>query len=109
MVFHAAARSVLDGHAAQIFDGAHFTALLNHTYHAWLSQPLRFRPWVYPPTYLLLVLPFGLFGFLASFVLFQLLTAGALAAALLIDDGGDPSWNGFVAVAALVSPAASVN
>src|SRR5580658_5163872 len=57
MVFHAAARAYLEGHLPLIFNGDWLTARLNASYSAWLSSPLPFHPWLYPPTYLLLVLP----------------------------------------------------
>ncbi len=82
MVFHAAARATLDGHIAGIFDGDKFTAFLNAQYKNWLTSPLPFRPWVYPPGFLLLVLPFGAMGFFTAYLLFQFITAGALVGAL---------------------------
>lgn len=65
MVFCGAIRSVLDGNASLIFDGDRFTGFLNTAFAGWLSKPLEFRPWAYPPSFLLLLLPFAPLGFLA--------------------------------------------
>src|ERR1700753_2816348 len=58
-VYHGAVQSYFDGDFATIFDGDRFTAFLNERYGWWFSAPLPFRPWVYPPSYLLLLIPFG--------------------------------------------------
>ena len=108
MVFHAAARNYLDGHLATIFDGDRLTAFINEAYRSWLPMELRYRPWVYPPSYLLLLAPFGLLGFLASYAAFQVATATALVAALVVGAKRRPSaW--IIAAAALLSPAAVDN
>jgi hypothetical protein len=54
MVFYGAIRSVLDGNAPLIFDGDRFTDFLNTNFAGWLSKPLEFRPWAYPPSFLLI-------------------------------------------------------
>jgi hypothetical protein len=54
MVFYSAIRSVLDGNAPLIFDGDRFTDFLNTNFAGWLSKPLEFRPWAYPPSFLLI-------------------------------------------------------
>ncbi|MCP1756871.1 glycosyltransferase family 87 protein [Bradyrhizobium elkanii] len=82
MVFYGAIRSVLDGHASLIFDAERFTDFLNTAFADWLSKPLDLRPWAYPPSFLLLLLPFPPLGFFGSYVAFQLATAGLLAVAL---------------------------
>src|SRR5690348_5962495 len=63
MVFFSAARAYLAGNLPLIFDGHRFTAHQNETFAYWLSAPLPFHPWLYPPHYLLLVLPFCLLPF----------------------------------------------
>ncbi len=90
MVFHAAATSYLSGHEGIIYDGGRLTDLINHNYSAWLGTTLPFRPWVYPPTYLLLIAPFGFLSFLGSFVAFQILTAMALVAAIVVGAPAGP-------------------
>ena len=107
-VYHGAVRSYFDGKLARIFDGDQFTAYLNDQYGGWFSEPLPFRPWVYPPSYLLLLLPFGSLGLVASLVAFQLITGAALVAAVSIGARGDP-WAKAIGLGALVCPAASIN
>ena len=82
MVFYGAIRSVLDGNASLIFDGDRFTDFLNTTFADWLSKPLAFRPWAYPPSFLLMLLPFAPLGFFGSYAAFQVVTAALLALAL---------------------------
>jgi alpha-1,2-mannosyltransferase len=82
MVFYGAIRSVLDGNAPLIFDGDRFTDFINTAFAGWLSAPLEFRPWAYPPSFLLMLLPFAPLGFFGSYVAFQIVTAAALAVAL---------------------------
>jgi hypothetical protein len=109
MVYHGAARAYFDGHGAMLYDGDRFTALLNHTYRGWLSAPLPFRPWVYPPSYLLLMAPFGLLSFLASFTAFQILTSAALVAALVVGAAPQDRKAWMIAGASILSPAAAFN
>lgn len=108
MVFYSGARHFFDGNLAQLFDGERFTAALNAGFSGWLSTPTPFRPWVYPPSYLLAMLPFGALPFLASYIVFQVLSAALLAAALWC--GGErPKARGLVLAAALCGPAAAIN
>jgi multidrug transporter EmrE-like cation transporter len=71
MVFYTAARAYLDGNLALIFNGEWLTAALNHRFADWMAIPLHLQPWVYPPSFLLLFLPFGVLPAEASFALFQ--------------------------------------
>lgn len=87
MVFYTAARAYLDGDPRLIFDGAQFTAALNHRFATWLSFPLNLHPWVYPPTFLLLFIPFGMLPATLSFILFLLTGLFALLAASWIYGG----------------------
>jgi hypothetical protein len=108
MVFYGAVKAALSGHVALIFDGDRFTAYLNSAFAHHLSQPMPFRPWVYPPSFLLLLAPFSGLGFLGSYAAFQLATAALLVWALRV--GTDrPRAAGFLALAVLISPASAVN
>jgi hypothetical protein len=82
MVFYGAIRSVLDGHSALIYDGTRFTDFLNATFAGLLSRPLEFRPWTYPPDFLVALLPFAPLGFIGSYIAFQIVTGGLLVVAL---------------------------
>ena len=57
MVFYGAVRSALAGHLQLLMNGDDFTAYLNRAFADWLSSPLEFRPWFYPPSCLILLLP----------------------------------------------------
>ncbi|MBV9828222.1 MAG: DUF2029 domain-containing protein [Alphaproteobacteria bacterium] len=59
MVFYTAARAYYDHDLPLIFDGQALTAALNERFADWLGFTLNMHPWVYPPTFLLLFLPFG--------------------------------------------------
>jgi alpha-1,2-mannosyltransferase len=108
MVFHSGARRFFSGQMAGLYDGDAFTAQLNRTFADWLSAPLPFRPFVYPPSYLLLILPFGALPFLSSYIAFQAVTAVLLGVALWF--GADrPGWRGLVIGGALLGPAAAIN
>lgn len=108
MVFCGAIRSVLDGNASLIFDGDRFTGFLNTAFAGWLSKPLEFRPWAYPPSFLLLLLPFAPLGFFGSYAAFQAASAGLMAAALRLNAAGSAS-SGILLAMALLCPASAVN
>ena len=107
-VFYSGIRAFFSGHLNLIFDGDRFTVYLNSIFSWWFNKPIPFRPWVYPPTYLLMLLPFGALPFVASYLAFQLVSAGLLASALCFRSGAScPRTKlGWVALA---SPAASFN
>ena len=108
MVFYGAIRSALDHNLSLLMNGDDFTAYLNRSMADRLSVPLAFRPWFYPPSFLILLLPFAPLGFAASYVAFQLSTAGLLAAAL-IRDACNSATARYVAAGVLLSPAATLN
>ncbi|HWE45582.1 MAG TPA: glycosyltransferase family 87 protein [Caulobacteraceae bacterium] len=68
--FWAGAKSALS-HPAQIYDFQHNTAL-----QGWPLGPGRLRPYVYPPTALLIFAPFALPGYWTGFALWIALTGG---------------------------------
>jgi alpha-1,2-mannosyltransferase len=70
MVFYTAARSCIEGNLALIFDGDAFTAKINGQFGDWLFRPLDLHPWVYPPLYLLVVVPLGFVPFGVAYGLF---------------------------------------
>lgn len=98
MVFHTAVSVAWQGDLTTLYDPDRFTALLNRIFHASLKANLEFRPWIYPPTFLLLLIPFGLFVFVTSYALFQFATGAAMLGSL--------RQAGF---AALLCPAASIS
>jgi hypothetical protein len=108
MVFYGAIRSALDGHLSLITNGDAFTTELNRSFAHWLSVPLEYRPWFYPPSFLILLLPFTPLTFVASYLSFQAASAGFLAWALG-NRADQPDLARYVVVAVLISPAASLN
>jgi len=108
MVFVGAVQWFLHGQISALYDGNRFTAYLNAAFAPFLSQPMSFRPFVYPPSFLLLVLPFGALPFVVSWLSFEAATAALLAASLWF--GGDrPDRRLFVLCGALLGPAAAIN
>ncbi len=82
MVFHTAARAYLDGNLPLLFDGDAFTARLNANFGAWFVRPLDLHPWMYPPLFLLLMIPIGIVPFPVAYVVFLSVTFVALICAL---------------------------
>jgi hypothetical protein len=82
MVFYTAARACVEGNLPLIFDGDAFTAYINEQFGSWLASPLNLHPWVYPPLFLLMVLPLGLFPFIVSYGLWMAVTFLSLNGAL---------------------------
>jgi hypothetical protein len=93
MVFYTAARAYFDGNLPLIFDGDALTAALNQRFLTWLASPLNLHPWVYPPTFLLLFVPFGMLAPATSLAVFLVTGFIALLAAAFFYVGrGQPRW-----------------
>jgi hypothetical protein len=108
MVFYSAIRSALDHNLSLIMNGDDFTAYLNQSMAGWLTAPLAFRPWFYPPSFLIFLLPFAPLGFAASYFAFQFFSGGLLTIAL--GKGADNRVSArYVAIGVLLSPAATSN
>ncbi len=108
MPLYGAIRLALTHQFSLTLDGAGFTSYLNTTFADWLSTPLFYRPWVYPPSFLVFLLPFGALGFVASYIAFQVTSAALLAGVLLYR--AERRWAApLIAVGALACPAASIN
>jgi len=108
MVFYTAARAYFDGNLPLIFDGERLTAALNQRFAAWLAFTLNLHPWVYPPTFLLLFLPFGMLPPVASLAVFLLTGFVVLLVVASIYVGrGQPRW--IVVFSLLLCPAVPFN
>jgi alpha-1,2-mannosyltransferase len=107
VIFLAAARAFFTGELGHIYDQAWITQATNSQFAHWLSQPLPFPLFPYPPLFLLLVLPFAQMPVALSLLLSQLAQFGALAWALrkLAPGNSFP----ILLAAAFLSPAASTN
>lgn len=99
LVFHAAARAFLEGKLALVYDIDAFTRFQAATYPDHLPIGTVFRPFFYPPIFLLMLLPLGLLTVGKAFTVFMTVTA-ALATALA---GRRDPW-GWLAI--VTSPAA---
>jgi hypothetical protein len=105
MVFDTIARAYWRGDAALMLDDLRLMPVVNAD-HPILAQPLTMHHWVYPPTTLLLALPFGLLPWLLSYGAFIGLSFLAMAVALR---PWLPNWQHFVVVLAgvVLCPAAA--
>lgn len=100
IVYHAAGRALLEGKPGAIYDLAAFSDYLNLNYTDYFKRQLvDFRPFMYPPPWLLLILPFALPGVAAGYGLFMATTA--VFATVLVGRAHFWIW-----MAALTSPAA---
>ena len=107
VIFLAAARAFFTGDLAHIYSQAWITTATNSQFAHWLSQPLPFPLFPYPPLYLLLVVPFASLPVAWSLLLSQLGQFALLAWALrrLAPD----SAQHLLILGAFLSPAASIN
>ena len=101
MVFHAAGRAVLAGKADIVYDTAALTHLQNTLYADRLPFELGFRPFLYPPLWLLAVLPFGWLPLSAAAATFL---ASSIAAASASMRASGLGWPAIAAI--LTGPAA---
>lgn len=100
IVYHAAGRALLEGNAGAIYSLAAFSDYLNLHYADYFNRKLvNFRPFMYPPPWLLLIMPLALLGVATGYGVFMAIT-GTLAAVLV---GRANFW---IWMAALTSPAA---
>jgi alpha-1,2-mannosyltransferase len=107
VIFQAAARAFFTGDLAHIYNQAWITSATNSQFADWLSEPLPFPLFPYPPVFLLLVLPFAKFPAGLSLLLSQLVQFAALAWALR-KLAPDKSWLLFL-IGVLLAPAAANN
>jgi hypothetical protein len=100
LVFHAAVRAFLEGKLAVVYNIDAFTQFQNAIYPDRFPWTVYFRPFFYPPTWLLMLLPFGLLAVGPAYAAFMIATAAAATAL-----EGRRDWWGWLAVA--TSPAAA--
>jgi hypothetical protein len=100
IVYHAAGSAILEGKAGAIYGLAAFSDYLNLNYADYFNRKLvDFRPFMYPPPWLLLIMPLALLGVATGYGVFMAAT-GMLATVLV---GRANFW---IWMAALTSPAA---
>ncbi len=99
IVFHAASRAFLEGKLAVIYSLPAFSDFENLSYPEYFKQPVDFRPFMYPPPWLLLTIPLAWLSVVTGYSLFM----AATAAFATIMAGRRNFW---IWMAALTSPAA---
>ncbi|MFI4999535.1 MAG: glycosyltransferase family 87 protein [Reyranellales bacterium] len=99
LVFHAAVRAFFEGKLALVYDIDAFTGFQNALYVDRFPKPIHFRPFFYPPIWLLMLLPLGWLAVAKAYGVFMAATA---AAATLVE--GRRDWWGWLAI--VTSPAA---
>ena len=107
MVFYTAARMPLEHTLSIVYDGAKLTALLNARFAHDLAHPPILHPFLYPPHYLLVLVPFGLLSPLASGIPFLVASFAALVLALSLTSETNEEWL-ILALAAILCPAAAI-
>jgi alpha-1,2-mannosyltransferase len=101
VIFLAAARAFFTGDLAHVYDQLWITQATNSQFAHWLSAPLPFPLFPYPPVFLLLVLPFAGLPVALSLLASQLAQFAALAWAL--------RRHAFLLIGTLLAPAAAAN
>ena len=109
MVYWLAARAAMAGNFALLADPVAFTNQINTHFQAWLSGPLALFAWLYPPHFLLILLPFAVLPFALSYAVFQIASfIAAVAAGCCFWAGPARRWWVWPLGLAL-APATSVN
>ncbi len=109
MVFYTAARVYFDGELSTLLDPSRFMIVLNGHFETWLMKPpLSLHPWVYPPHFLMLFLPFGILPPMLSYVSFMLLTFLGLILALQLEHRQPWLWIASIAFSPAAGFAVSV-
>lgn len=101
LVFHAAARAAVEGKLSVVYDMAALTELQSKLYFSRLPFDVGFRPFLYPPLWLLFLLPFGLMSIGLAVTSFLIISGGLCVAAFRSLKLG---WRAIVAI--LTAPAA---
>ncbi len=87
MVYFTASRAALHGDYALLADSMAFMRELTATFMDVLRFSIELHPWIYPPPFLLLVLPFGVLDPRAGYVCFLLTGAAGLLLAIHVWPG----------------------
>ena len=98
--FYAAAEMTLRGEAVQAYD----VAAIHLVEREIIGQELAYAPWVYPPTFLLFLLPFAFLPYVSSYIAWSVanIAAGVAAGWIAVRQ-----W--WVAVIAILSPVTWLN
>jgi hypothetical protein len=105
-VYYTAAQAAFQKNIDVIYDPLHLTAFANQLLGPSFSPGFTFATFLYPPIFLLLVVPLGLLSPLGFYVCFELITAGATVLATPWRRNVGSIWQ---AVAIITSPAGCLN
>lgn len=108
VIWQTAAREYFGGDLTRIYDQLWITHAVNGQFAHWLSGPLPYPVFPYPPASLLLIVPFAALPMPLSLLAFEIMTFAALAWALKRLAPSRAAWLFFLA-AAILAPAASNN
>jgi hypothetical protein len=107
-IFYTAVKAFFAGQIAHVYDQAWLTPRINSLFSGWLSSPLPYPAFHYPPSWLLIVLPFGAMPAIASYLGMLTATFAALATALKQTFGADKNFL-FLVVCLVLCPATTNN
>ncbi|MGI4800823.1 MAG: glycosyltransferase family 87 protein [Janthinobacterium lividum] len=105
MVFYTAARAWITGDGPQIYNGYWLTDQINARFVGWLATPIKLHPWIYPPSFLLIVLPLAVLPFAAALLLAQ----GVGLALIAVASCAQVAARRWMLASLLLSPATAVN
>jgi alpha-1,2-mannosyltransferase len=88
IVYYAAGTAAHDGRMALLYDSRRFTGFQYELLAPWFTGPLSLHPFLYPPPYLLFLVPLSRLPFAISFAAFVLASAGAAVLVLAWRGGG---------------------
>jgi alpha-1,2-mannosyltransferase len=108
MVYWTSVRAALAGRFTLLDDPVSLTAHLNAEFRGWLSRPMPLHPWLYPPHFLLFLLPFAPLPFALSYPAFQVATF-AVAVAGGWRWAGPSRRRGLWLIGLALAPATTVN
>jgi hypothetical protein len=108
VIWQTAAREYFGGDLTRIYNQLWVTHAVNGQFAVWLSAPLPYPVFPYPPASLLLIAPFAALPMPLSLLAFEAMTFATLAWALTRLAPSRRTWLLFLA-AAILAPAASNN
>ncbi len=82
LIFYTAARAWHDGQAQLAYDQVWLAQTMNRTYAHWISNPMPYPGFHYPPTWLLILAPFSFLPMAAAYAASQVLFFSGLLVAL---------------------------
>ncbi len=82
LIFYTAAQAWRDGHAHLAYDQVWLAHTMNKAFAPWISNPMPYPGFHYPPTWLLILAPFSLLPMAVAYAVSQVLSFSGLLLAL---------------------------